>query len=325
MSVHVILGKGPVGSAVAERLLDEGQTVRVLSRSGGSTASQLGAEPSPVEHVAVDAADADALARAARGADMIYNCANPPYHRWAEQWPPMASALLAAAERTGAVLVTMGNLYPYDPVDVSMTEDLPLVAPGTKGQVRARMWRDMLAAHEAGRVRTTEARASDFVGPGVVDGGHLAGRVVPRVLAGKGVRMIGAIDQPHSWTAIGDIAATLVALGSDERAWGRPWHVPTAPPVTQEQAVHALCRAAGVATVPVRTMPHLMIRTAGLVVPFMRELEETRYQFTRPYVLDASAATATFGLEATPLEQTWSDTVAWWRTRLGTGAPPAAV
>ncbi len=187
------------------------------------------------------------------------------------------------------------------------------------------MWRDMLAAHEAGRVRTTEARASDFVGPGVVAGGHLAGRVVPRVLAGKGVRMIGATDQPHSWTAIRDIAATLAVLGSDERAWGRPWQVPTAPPVTQEQAVHALCRAAGVAPVAVRTMPHLAIRTAGLVVPFMRELEETRYQFTRPYVLDASAATATFGLEATPLEQTWSDTVAWWRTRLATGAPPAAV
>ena len=47
----------------------------------------------------------------------------------------------------------------------------------------------------------------------------------------------------------------------------------------------------------------------------LRELEETRYQFTRPYVLDSSAATATFGLEPTPLERTFQDTVAWWRAR----------
>jgi nucleoside-diphosphate-sugar epimerase len=91
--------------------------------------------------------------------------------------------------------------------------------------------------------------------------------------------------------------------------------VPTAPPVTYREAVHGLCRAAGVAPVRVTQLPHLALRAAGMLSPMLRELEETRYQFTRPYVLDSTAATATFGIEATPLDRTFADTVAWWRSR----------
>ena len=173
----------------------------------------------------------------------------------------------------------------------------------------------LLAAHQAGTAQVSEARASDFVGPRVDQGGHLGGRVVPRVLAGRDVRVIPAVDQPHSWTAVGDVARTLALLGTDERAWGHAWHVPTPPPVTVQQAVDGLCRAAGVTPVRARSVPHALLRILGLAVPFVSELEEMRPSFTTPYVLDSSAVTATFGLEPTPLEQTWAQTVAWWRGR----------
>ena len=222
MSLHVVLGKGPVGSTLTDRLVEAGVDVRVASRTGGRSSGR-------VEHVALDASDAGALTAAARGADVLYNCANPPYHRWVEQWPPVADALLAAAESTGAVLVVMGNLYVYGPVDRPMTEDLPLSAPGTKGRVRVAMWEQALARHRAGALRMTEARASDFVGPRVVATGYLGERAVPRVLAGRAVQHIATPDQPHSWTSVDDVARTLEVLGADERAWGRAWHVPTAP------------------------------------------------------------------------------------------------
>ena len=308
MSLHVVLGKGPIGSTLTDRLVAAGHDVRVLSRSGGTSTER-------VEHVALDAADAVALTAASRGAAVLYNCANPPYHRWVEQWPPVADALLTAAEATGAVLVVMGNLYGYGPVDGPMSEDLPLAAPGTKGRVRAAMWEQALARHDAGALRMTEARASDFVGPRVGATGYLGERAVPRVLAGRSVQHIASPDQPHSWTSVDDVARTLEVLGVDERAWGRPWHVPTAPPTTYREAVHGLCRAAGVPPVRVTQLPHLVLRAAGLFSPVLRELEETRYQFTRPYVLDSSAATQVFGLEPAPLEQTLADTVAWWRGR----------
>ena len=309
MPLHVVLGKGPVGSTLSEVLRQQGHEVRVLSRSGGPSAPS----ESTVEHLAVDAADPAAITAATQGAAALYNCANPAYHRWAQDWPPVASALITAAEATGAVLVTMGNLYAYGPVVGPMTEDLPLGSTGTKGRVRAGMWQQALARHDAGAVRAVEVRASDFIGPGVTDGGHLGARVVQKVLAGKGVRVVGDPDQPHSWTAMGDVAAALALVGSDERAWGRAWHVPTAPPVTQREAVHGLCRAAEVDPVAVRALPHLLIRSLGLAVPTMRELEEVRHQFVRPFVLDGSAFSRTFGVTPTPLERTWAETIAWWR------------
>ena len=309
MALHVVLGKGPVGTAVTRELVAHGHEVRVLSRSGG------GPSGGGVEHRAVDAADGAALARAARGAAALYNCANPAYDRWEQEWPPVAQALLDAAEQTDAVLVTMSNLYVYGPVTGPMTEQTPLAAPGRKGRVRVRMWEQALARHRAGAVRVTEARASDFVGPGIVATGHLAERVVPRVLAGRGVRVLGAADQPPSWTSTADVGRTLAVLGTDPRAWGRAWHVPTAPALTQREAVAALCRAAGVPPVRVGTMPHLALRAAGVAVPLLRELEEVRYQFTAPFVLDSTAATRTFGLAATPLDDVLAETVAWWRAR----------
>src|SRR3954465_6439056 len=152
MGLHVIVGKGPVGSTTAEELARRGHQVRVLSRSGGRSTDT-------VEHRKVDATDADALTAAARGATALYNAVNPPYHRWATDWPPVAAALLTAAERSGAVLVTMGNLYGYGRPTAPRPPDPPRAAPDPRAGVRARMWADMPAAHEAGRARVTEARA----------------------------------------------------------------------------------------------------------------------------------------------------------------------
>src|SRR3954451_15829628 len=91
MALHVIVGKGPVGSTTAELLVARGNEVRVLSRSGGTSTDGI-------EHRRVDASDADAVTAAARGAAALYNAVNPPYPAWATEWPPMAAALLSAAE-----------------------------------------------------------------------------------------------------------------------------------------------------------------------------------------------------------------------------------
>src|SRR3954463_11612524 len=184
MALHVIVGKGPVGMTTAEELVSRGHEVRVLSRSGRRSTGT-------VEHRRVDATDADALTVAADGAAALYNAVNPAYHRWATDWPPVAAALLNAAERTGAVLVTMGNLYGYGRPAGPMTPDSPLAATDTKGRVRARMWAEALAAHEAGRVRVTEARAADFVEPQVpADHSHLM-RQLPALRAGRRAWVVG--------------------------------------------------------------------------------------------------------------------------------------
>jgi len=294
---HLVVGAGPVGRATAEQLVLAGHEVVLASRSGH------GPDVPGVMRIALDAADADAVTEAATDGRAIYNCVNPPaYDKWATMWPPIAAALLAAAERTGAVLVTAANLYAYGPVEGPMVEGLPDAGTGTKARVRAAMWADALAAHVAGRVRAVEVRGSDYMGADVGEGGHVP-RLVPQALAGKSVRVLGSPDQPHSWTDVLDMARAMVAVAGRESAWGRVWHAPTNPPRTQRDAVADVCRAAGKEPVEVRSYPKAMLAVGGLVSPMVRELKETAYQFERPYLLDSSAITRELGLEPTPWDE----------------------
>ncbi len=291
---HLVVGAGVIGSAVARRLADAGTQVRVVTRSGSGPDHPL------VEKVAADAADAARLASLADGAAVIYNCANPPYIKWSTDWPPLAASLLAAAESSGAVLVTCSNLYGYGPVDHPLTEKDPQAATYPKGRVRAQMWEDALAAHRAGRVRVTEARGSDYIGGGADS--HLGARTMPKLLAGKRILVLGNPDVPHTWTYTEDMAATLVALGSDERAWGRAWHVPSALTCSQREAFTRIAAYAGAPAPRVSSLPPALLRALGLVMPLMRELPDVAYQVEREFVMDSSAAQTELGLVPTPAE-----------------------
>jgi nucleoside-diphosphate-sugar epimerase len=296
----LVIGAGVIGSRVARMLAEGGHRVSVVSRHGTGLAG--------VTHVAADAADGEAMASLAEGAGVIYNCVNPAYHRWPADWPPIAASLLGAAERSGAVL---SNLYGYGPAERSlgvtaydqahpMTEATPLAATGRKGQVRARVWRDALAAHQAGRVQVAEVRASDFIGPGAESA--LGERVLGRLRQGKGVSLLGQADRPHTWSFTDDVARMLVTAGTDPRAWGRVWHVPSNEPRSQRQVIDDFAQAAGV-QVRVRTLPPALLHTMALAWPLMRELRETEYHFRGDFIMDSSAAQATFALKPTPWEE----------------------
>ena len=299
----LVVGAGVIGSRVAGMLAERGDRVRVVSRHGSGPAG-----------VAADASDGGAMARLAEGAAVIYNCVNPPYHRWPADWPPIAASVLAAAERSGAVLVTLSNLYGYGPSgpggydeDHPMTETTPLAAGGRKGRVRARVWQDALAAHQAGRVRVAEVRAADFIGPGAQSA--MGERIVRHVRQGKNVSVLGRADRPHTWSFTDDVARMLVTAGTDPRAWGRAWHVPSNEPLSQRQVIGDFARAAGVGQVRVGEISSVVLRGMGLVWPLMRELRETEYQFREDFVMDSSAAQAAFGLKPAPWEEIVAVTV----------------
>jgi nucleoside-diphosphate-sugar epimerase len=305
MALHVIVGAGPVGSGTASLLADAGHEVRIVTRHG------TGPDRPGIERVAADASLAGELRGLVSGAVAIYNCANPPYHRWATDWPPLAAALLDAAEQSGAVLVTTSNLYGYGPVDHPMTESDPLEAAFTNGRVRAQMWNDALEAHRQGRVRVTEARAADYFGPGLTDSSSL-GRAIPRILSGKTVRVLGSPDVAHSWTYVPDVARALVTLGTEPRAWGHAWHVPTAPPQTQREMITAFAEVATVDPPNVTSVPSAAVLMAGLVSPTVRAVRDVAYQFDRPFIIDSSKFTRTFGVTATNTREALLETYTAW-------------
>ncbi|MET7330006.1 NAD-dependent epimerase/dehydratase family protein [Nonomuraea sp. NPDC005650] len=294
MGKHVVVGSGQVGTHVANKLLAQGHEVTVVTRSGSG--------PEGAVRVAADVSDQARLIEVTKGADVLYNCVNPRYHRWLTDWPPMAESFLAAAEASGAVYVMLGNLYPYGPVTGPMTEDLPLASTDPKFQVRAKMWQDALAAHEAGRIRTTEVRGSDYFGPGATDQSYLGDRFLAPLRAGKAIQLVYPPDVPHSWTYLPDVAEALIVAGGDERAWGRPWHVPTGDPLSFRQMGERMAALLGRPAPKFAQLPWPLVKAAGLFSPMIGELGHVRYQFTAPFVLDSSAFQTTFGVAPTPIE-----------------------
>jgi nucleoside-diphosphate-sugar epimerase len=306
--LHVVFGTGQVGRALAARLADLGLAVRAVSRH--RPAALAG-----VDWCAADAADPAAATSAATGASVIYQCLNAPYHQWPERFPPLQRGVLAAAERTGALLVTLENLYGYGPVSgAPMTEDLPLAAAGVKGRARAAMSAELLAAAAAGRVRIAIGRASDFFGPGVTQGSVLGERVFGNALAGRRADFIGDPGLPHTYSYAPDVAAGLAVLGTDARAAGKVWHLPGPETVTTRALLDRVAGQAG-HEVGVRSVPRLAVRALGLVNPTLRELGETYYQFSEPFVLDTTKYQATFGAAGTPLDDAVAATLAWYRAR----------
>lgn len=291
MALHVVVGAGPVGSATAELLLARGDRVRMVTRRGTGVDG--------AEKVSADAGDAARMRELTDGAETIYNCANPPYHRWPVEWPPIAAALLGAAEHSGAVLATTSNLYGYGPVREPMTERTPLRATSVKGRVRAQMWCEALAAHEAGRIRAVEVRGSDYVGAGSKT--VFSEFVLPRVLAGRLARVPMDLDAPHTVTYVGDVARLLVTVANDERGWGRAWHVPSEPPHSMRWLATEAARLAGAPRARLRPAPYPVLWALGVFDRDAREVREVHYQFAAPFVMDSSDATATFGLSPAPV------------------------
>jgi hypothetical protein len=95
------------------------------------------------------------------------------------------------------------------------------------------------------------------------------------------------------------VADLLIVGAGDERAWGRVWHVPSDAPRTLRELTAIAAEQLGV-TPKVTSIPQPVVWTVGLVNPLLRELRETQHQFRKPFVLDSSAAQATFGLTPTP-------------------------
>ncbi|MDR7251534.1 nucleoside-diphosphate-sugar epimerase [Nocardioides sp. BE266] len=305
MSVHVVTGAGPVGSTVALQLAEAGEQVRLLTRSGSGPVHPL------IERRKVDVSQPGALTEAFDGAVAVHHCIHGSAYAarvWRAELPKAELAVLEAAGPVGAVVVFPESLYSYGPVDGPMTEATPRNASAGKLGVRT----ELLAQREASATPTVSVAASDFYGP-LVRNAHAGERMVPTVLAGKTMRVLGSPDQPHAFTYVPDLAKAMITAAARGDLWNSFLHAPTAPAVTQRRLVELTAQTAGVSVPKVSSIPPWVLRASGVVSREMRELAETSYMFTAPFVLDSSASEQRLGLAPTPISDGLGATVAWWR------------
>ncbi len=308
-NLHVVFGTGPVGSWIATVLTERGERVRAINRSGKTNDLM----PAGVEIVSADASNTAQAIQAADGATVVYQALNPPYHQWGELFPGLQAGALAAAKAAGARYVSVDNLYMYGLVNGSITEDSPIAPDSRKGELRARMAADVLAAHKAGEVQAAILRSSDYYGPGVTLSAFGA-RTFEPLLAGKGGEATGNADLPHSFAYIEDVGRAAVALAANEDLLGGIWFTPHAAAQTQRAMIEEASSQLGVKP-RVSTVSPLMMRMAGLFSPPVREMGEMMYEFTNPFIVDSSKSDRALGLSATPITEGLARTLDWYRNR----------
>jgi nucleoside-diphosphate-sugar epimerase len=314
--LHVVLGaSGGIGRALVHELARRGHPVRAVHRRAGAVDLPRG-----VAALAADVSTAEGARAACAGAAVVHHCVQPPYHRWAEEFPALNEAVLAGAAAAGAKLVVADNLYPYaPPVGGPLTEDAPQRPTSRKGAVRLALATRLLDAHRAGTVRVAIGRASDYYGPGATV--SAAGeRVFGAVLAGRTVRWPGRVDVPRTLHHVDDIARGLATLAEDDRADGRAWILPAAAPLTPRELVQRIGAAAG-RPARIAGTPRAVLRLLGLVDRGAGELPDIWYQFDRPWTADDGQFQRAFGPQpATAYDEGIAATVEWYRRRAARAA-----
>jgi nucleoside-diphosphate-sugar epimerase len=289
-STHVVLG----GNGVVGR-----ETVAALLRRGERTTS-VGRRPAAVEGARTVTADllvAAEVSHALTGANVAYLTAGLPYSAriWSKQWPIIVRNAIAAAIAHGTHLVYVDNVYAYGHVDEPMTERAAINPSSRKGEVRAAALHALnIAAAEHGLAYTV-GRSADFYGPGATTSVFNT-FALDKIATGRDGTWLFDADQPHSLSYTPDIGSALAILGTDPRARGRVWHLPTAEPLSGREYLEL----AGGRGTSMRVMSRTAMRLGAAFSSGARETLEMSYQYTAPYIFDSSAFETTYGVEATP-------------------------
>jgi nucleoside-diphosphate-sugar epimerase len=219
---HVVLG----GNGVIGR-----ETVRALTSQGLATVS-VGRSPSAspeAESIVADLLDPREVVRALESAGTAYLTAGLYYSAaaWEKEWPSIVENTIGACVAHGTHLVYFDNVYAYGKVTTPMTESTSIRPTSRKGQIRAAALQMLTDAARARGLVYTVGRSADFYGPGASNS-VFNNFAIEKIAAGKDPVWLFNAHQPHSLTYTRDIGQSLVVLGTDQRARGRVWHLPTA-------------------------------------------------------------------------------------------------
>lgn len=306
--LHVVFGaSGGIGNAVIKILVEQGKTVRGINRSGRAKV------PKSVEMMAGDLRVLEEAVSASEGATHIYNCVNAMYNKWDEIYPDVTYKFIDLLQITGSKGIIVDNLYMYgEEISEPYREDMKYLAQGKKGKLRAKSANIYEEAMESGQINALICRGPDFYGPGVTKSSFYGDRVFPKVLKGKGVQVIGKLDQPHAMIYVFDYARAIVKLADDETAYNQIWHAPMADALSQEEYLKLAYELAGTSG-KISSTPKIILKMLGVIIPIIREVNEMMYEWDKPYYVNTDKYVSKYGNGVTPHRKAIAETLAWYK------------
>ena len=282
--IALVLGaSGGIGGETASALARHGWHVRALARR-----PRDGTTTDPIDWIAGDAMDGDAVRRAAAGASVIVHAVNPPgYRDWDRLVLPMLDNTIAAARASGARIVLPGTIYNYGPDAFPLlAEDSPQAPTTAKGRIRVEM-ETRLERAAAGGVASLIVRFGDFFGPRPGNNWFSQGMVKP----GRPLRSLTLPGSPgagHAWAYLPDAGETIARLldrRSDLAPFERFHFAGHLDPDGTELAA-AVARVARGGRVRVGRLPWPLLRLAGPFDRTLREVVAMRTFWQRTVALD---------------------------------------
>ncbi|MFZ5828648.1 MAG: NAD-dependent epimerase/dehydratase family protein [Planctomycetota bacterium] len=324
--LNVITGaSGLLGSHIAEQLVAEGESVRVMVRA----ASNIGFLQSlGVEIVVGELADARFVSECVRGAGVVYHCA-----AHARDWGGWSDFVAANVEttrnvvdacRTGGVgrLLHVSSAACYghpDPRRGVVTEDTQLGRDLWLWDyyIRSKLESERLVASLGAQAAIV--RPTWIYGPRDVT-------IIPRII--RTIRsdrywMIGRGDNPLNMGYATDMAAGAIRAARHPSAGGQTYNLCGEGQITQRELIDLLCDAVGHPRIT-RSVPKRLVHWAGFAMEAWGRMlgkkdppRVTRHAlavFTRPAIFSSEKARQQLGWrpQVSPREGL-SRTLAWMR------------
>lgn len=272
---------GAIANETAKSLGAAGYSLRLVSRNPKAVHASD-------ELFSADLLDAAAVQQAVAGSAAVALVAGFPYKTsvWKTTWPVVIRNVIAACQAENAKLLFFDNVYALGAVAGAMSEQTPIKPNSHKGQVRAEVVQQVLAAQQKG-LQTIIARAPDFYGPkGTLGTPNFL--VFDKFAAGKKPSLLGSDSVDHTYIYTPDAGRAVAKLLTTDAAWNQIWNLPVDPsPITGAEFVRLAAQAFGAKPV-YSILPKLMVRIGGLFDTNVREMVEMMYQYDRPYTFDSS-------------------------------------
>ena len=302
-SVLVLGARGRLGGALAQAFAAAGWRVLAQRRAGGKVPAAVAG----IEWLEAEAAETAALARAAAGARVVVHAMNPAYtaKAWRTEAPAMMQGAIDTATALGALLLFPGNVYNYGAgMPALLSPDTPQWPSTEKGRIRVDLEQQLAQAARTRALQAVVIRAGDFFGAGA---GSWLDQVIVKKLPQGRVTWPGALEPPHAWAYLHDLAQAFVRVAetNPSQAGGRfeCLHF-TGHTVTGQDWLAALTEVAWEqgwlpADGALRTgkLPWGLMRLVSSFSPTVASLLEMRHLWDVPHALDGAALAQRIGAE----------------------------
>lgn len=299
---YLITGAGQIGTQLARDLLAAGHDVVVLRRGSDVEpgARLVRGDAGDPAILRATLTDADGVPAAA-----IFHCIHTSYdaRAWRRDLPQREAAVMDVAAEAGIPVVFPESVYAFGEGAQDLTENAPLAPVSPLGELRA----DLLRARRAHAATTLSVVAADLLGPTASpDTSVFLQLVLTPASRGKHAWALGDPDVRRSVTHIPDMTAAMLLAAQHATSLAPTGDAilsaPSPAPLSQRELAARTAALTGARPRGISGIPPVILRTAGLFSPMMRELANQAYLWKRQAVLRPGRLTAELGLRATELD-----------------------